>query len=179
MKKFMLLSVLSVTLLMTSSCEKVKDALFKPFESPLSFDITIPVITSTTAEVNMGETVVRYNLDSIIKKNTGEVFGSDIVGAMYINEIGIQLMDNDANNNLGNFEYVKLSVSSGNTPATFGPFTMPETANSSATFSVSNGANIKPYFSGSNVYFEMDGKANTATTKALRARVSATIRFEK
>lgn len=179
MKKCILLSLVAFASLSISSCKKIQSALFKPFESPLNFEVTIPVITSTTAEVNMGETTVQYNLDSIIRKNTGDAFGADIVGAMYINEIGIQLLDNNEANNLGNFDYVKLSVSSGGTPAILGPFSIPAGANENASFSVSNSPNIKPFFNGSNVKFVMNGKANETTTQTLRARISATIRFEK
>ena len=179
MKKRFLLSFLAFATLWFSSCDKIEDALFKPFESPLNFEVTIPVITNTSSEVNMGQTIVRYNLDSIIKKNTGDVFGADVVGSMYINQIGIQLLDNNASNHLGNFDYVKLAVSSGGTPAVFGPFNIPAGAAASAAFTTSNSPNIKPFFSGSNVIFAMNGKANKATTQPLRARISATIRFEK
>lgn len=162
-----------------SSCEKIENALFKPFESPLNFEVTIPVISNTSAEQSMGQTQVRYNLDSVIRKNTENVFGADIVGAMYINQIGIQLLDNNASNNLSNFDYVKLSVSSGSTPAVLGPYNIPGGATATTSFTVTNSPNIKPFFSGSTVTFSMQGKANKATTQNLRARISATIRFEK
>lgn len=179
MKKRILLSFVAFAALCTTSCEKIENALFKPFESPLNFEVTIPVISNTSAEVNMGQTIVRYNLDSIIKKNTGDVFGADVVGSMYINQIGIQLLDNNASNHLGNFDYVKLSVSSGGTPVILGPFNIPAGSSASAAFTVSSSPNIRPFFSGSNVTFVMNGKANKATTQPLRARISATIRFEK
>ena len=177
-KRFGFFAVAAVVLCLTA-CEKIEQALFKPFESPLNFEVTIPVITSTAAEQNMGATQVRYNLDSVIRKHTENVFGADIVGAMYINQIGVQLLDNNAGNNLSNFDYVKLSVSAGGTPAVLGPYTIPAGASSSASFAVSNSPNIKPFFSGSTVTFTMNGKANKATTQTLRARISATIRFEK
>lgn len=180
MKKVLfMLTVAATTAFGFASCEKIENALFKPFESPLNFEITIPVITNTSAEVGMGQTNVRYNLDSVIRKNTGDVFGADIVGAMYINQVGIQLLDSDGANNLGNFDYVKLSVSSGGTPAVMGPFNITAGSTTNAAFPITNSVNIKPFFSGNNVSFSMTGKANKATTKTLRARVSATIKFEK
>jgi hypothetical protein len=179
MKKFITLSAVTLVTLLFASCDKIEKALFKPFESPLSFEVTIPVITNTTAEVSMGQSDVRYNLDSVIRKNTENVFGADIVGAMYISQIGIQLLDNGASGNLNNFDYVKLYVASNGTPAVFGPFSVPAGSTSSASFTVSNSPNIKPFFSGSTVTFSMSGKANKATTQTLRARVSATIKFEK
>lgn len=175
-----MLTVAAATAFGFSSCEKIENALFKPFQSPINFEVTIPVITNTTAEQNMGQTQVRYNLDSVIRKNTGDVFGADIVGAMYVKEIGIQLLDADANNDLGNFDYVKLSVSSGSgTPVTMGPFNVSSSATTNASFTVPGSVDILPFFNGSTVNFSMSGKANTATTKTLRARVSATISFEK
>ena len=115
-KRLGFLLIAGVSLCMTA-CEKIENALFKPFESPLNFEITIPVISNTATEQNMGQTNVSYNLDSVIRKHTENVFGADIVGAMYINQIGIQLLDNNSGNNLSNFDYVKLSVSTGGTPA--------------------------------------------------------------
>jgi len=176
----MLFAVVASVTLGLSSCEKLEDALFKPFQSPLSFDVTIPVISETNVEKQMGETVVRYNLDSVIRANTANVFGADIVGAMYIKEIGIQLQNSDAANDLGNFDYVKLSVASGGgTPMVMGPFNIPATTTNAITLPAPPSINILPFFSGSNVTFKLSGKANTATTKALTARVSATISFEK
>jgi hypothetical protein len=177
-KSFKILVVASIALYMTA-CEKIENALFKPFESPLNFEVNIPVITNTTAEQNMGQTQVRYNLDSIIRKNTENVFGADVVGSMYINQIGVQLLDDNANSNLSNFDYIKLSVSNGSTPAVLGPYNIPSGVTSNTTFLVSNSPNIKPFFSGATVTFTMDGKANKATSQTLRARISATIRFEK
>jgi hypothetical protein len=179
MKKLFSLAAVAGIALVFASCEKIEKALFKPFESPLSFEVTIPVISNTTSEVDMGQTQVGYNLDSVIRKNTEDVFGADIVGAMYIHEIGIQLLDPNASDDLGNFDYVKLSVSSGGTPVVMGPFAIPAGAGTRASFTVANSPNIKPFFGSSNVSFQMSGKANKATTQILRARVSATIRFEK
>lgn len=179
MKKLSLLFAVAFASVSIISCEKIEKALFKPFESPLSFEVTIPVISNTTSEVGMGQTNVRYNLDSVIRKNTGDVFGADMVGAMYINQVGIEFLDGDGANSLANFDYVKLSVSAGNPPAVFGPFAIPAGTTFSKSFTVDNSPNIKPYFSGSTVTFSMSGKANKATVKELRARISATLKFEK
>lgn len=179
MKRIFMPAVAACLVLFLTSCEKIQEALFKPFESPLNFEITIPVINTTTAETSMGQTVVHYNLDSVIRKNTDDKFGADFIGSMYLNEVAIQLLNDDGSNNLGNFDYVKLSVFSGGTPAVLGPFNVPANASSSASFAVPNSPNIKPFFSGANVSFELKGKANQVTTKTLRARISATIKFDK
>jgi hypothetical protein len=178
-KVFLMLAVAATATLGLTSCEKIEDALFKPFDSPLSFEVTIPVVSNTTDETEMGQTVVNYDLEKVIRDNTGNAFGADIIGAMYIKDVAIQLLESDANNDLSNFDYVKLSVAAGSAPAVMGPFNIPASATTSASFAVTPRVNILPFFSGSNVTFKMTGKANTATTRTLRARVSATITFEK
>lgn len=180
MKRLIVISTVILFSLVLASCHKIESALFKPFESPLSFEVTIPVITNTTSEVSMGQSIVQYNLDSVIKKNTGNAFGADIVGNMYIKDIGLQLLESDGDNNLNNFDFVKLSVSAGgSTPVLFGPYNITPGSVSSAIFLVANSPNIKPFFNGTAVTFNLSGKANSVTTRTMRAKISATLKFEK
>lgn len=180
MRKFTLMSVVALSVLALTSCEKAAQLLFKPFESPLNFNVTIPVISSTANETSMGSSNVAFNLDEEVKEHTDGKLDGDVVGAMYINQVAITLTDSDGNNNLSNFEYVTVSVSSGSsTPVVYGPFTVPNGATTTASFTVANSANIKPFFSGSTVKFELRGKAKKATTKTLQANVGATIKFDK
>jgi hypothetical protein len=180
MKKLMSLSVVLFVILAFGSCEKAAKLLFKPFESPLNFEIEIPVVSSTTEETALGATTISYNLEEEIRKNTEQQFGADIVGAMYISNVAITLLESGPGNDLRNFDYLQLNVSSGAASATnFGPFQLPGSAVTTATFPVSGSANVKPFFSGANVHFTMRGKANKATSRTLRARISATLRFEK
>ena len=170
----------AVTLFSLSSCQKLKDALFEPFESPITFDVTIPVVTNTSTEIALGETSVRFNLDSVIRANTGNVFGADIVGNMQIKEIGIEIVDGNATSNLSNFSYVKLAITAGNTaPAVLGPFNIPPSATASAAFQVNSSVNVKNMFSGATTNFQIIGRARTPTTMPMKARVSTIIGFEK
>ena len=83
MKKVIsMLAVAATATFGLTSCEKIENALFKPFDSPLNFEVTIPVISNTTAESEMGQTVVNYDLEKVIRDNTGNAFGADIIGAM-------------------------------------------------------------------------------------------------
>lgn len=179
MKKLFVLSFIAITALLFASCDKVEQLLFQPFESPLNFEVTIPAIANTTSEAAMGGTNVSYNLEDEIRKNTENHFGAGIVGAMYISNVAITLLESENDNSLNNFEYIKLNVSNGTNSAAFGPFNVPAGSLMAVTFPVSNSANIKPYFSGTSVNFNMTGKLKKATTRSLRARVSATIKFEK
>src|SRR6476620_3448971 len=164
MKKLVVLPVIILGLLSFASCDKVEKLLFKPFESPLNVEIEIPAINSTEAETSFGAATVNYNLDEEIRKNTSDKFGADIVGAMYISNVAITLLDSDQDNNLSNFDYINLNVSSGSaSPATFGPFNIPGGSMLSASFPVTNGVNIRPYFNDPTIHFSMTGKANKTT----------------
>lgn len=164
----------------SSSCEKAEKLLFQPFESPLNFNVSVAEVSNTEVETVLGETSVNFNLDQEVKDATEGRLDGDVVGAMYINEVAIDLQNADEANSLSNFDFVTLSVSSGSsTPVVFGPFEVPDGVTTSTVFAVQNSPNVKSFFSGQNVAFKLIGKANTATTKTLEAQVSATIKFDK
>lgn len=160
------------------SCEKAAALLFKPFESPLNFSFTLTPSAAGETKT-LGTTTVNYNLDAEIKAATQNQFGAGVVKEMYINQIAIALSNSNAANNLSNFESISLAVSSnGGTPIVLGPFAVPATATSSHTITVANSPNIRSYFNGQNVTFEIIAKTKTATTIPLQATVSATIKFD-
>ncbi len=181
MKKVFLLMAVAVTAVLTlASCEKLKDAIFEAFETPYSFEVSVPVVTNTTSETTFGESNVRFNLDSIIRANTGNVFGADIIGNVQIKEVAFEVIEGNATSNLTNFAYVKMEVAAnGTTPVVMGPYSIPPTATSSASFPVSNSFNIKSLFSGSTVNFKITGKARTATTQTMKVRVNTLIAFDR
>lgn len=180
MKTLTILSALALSVCTFSSCDKAEKLLFQPFESPLNFSVTVPVTSNTEIESSLGSSSVNFNLDEEVKSHTdGKVDGS-VVGAMYINEVAINLQNGDQDNNLSNFEYVTLSVQSGNSvPVVFGPFEIQDGVTNSTSFEVKNSPNIKPFFNGANVIFSLRGKAKVATTKELNTQVSATLKFDK
>jgi len=180
MKKKFLTALAAASLIGMSSCNKVEKLLFKPFESPLNFDITIPVINSTSTETSMGSTTLSYNLDSLIKAKTNNSFDGSIIGSMYIQQIAVTITDPvDGNNSLSNFNYVKMNVSTNGTPAVLGPFNVTPGAMIQDSYTVSNSPNIRPFFSGSAVNFSLVGQANKITTRPLHATISATVKFDK
>lgn len=180
MKKFLFALTMAGATLSFSSCDKAKALLFEPFESPLNVDFNINPVSNTTAMTTLGNTTVNYDLNAEVKKETDNNFDGSIIGTMFLNRIAITLSNTDANNNLSNFETITMSVSSGSsTPVTIGPFTVPAGATTQAEFAVPNSPNIRPFFNGTTVNFVLMGKAKTATTRTLPARVSATIKFDK
>ena len=179
-KVFLLLTVAATAAFTLSSCEKLKDAIFQSFETPYGFDVTIPVVTNTSSEISFGEANVRFNLDSIIRANTGNVFGADVVGNVQVKEVAFEVKEGNATSNLANFEYVKLNVAASNaSPIIMGPYNIPASASSSISFPVTSSFNVKSLFSGASVNFKVTGKARTATTQPMKVRVNMLLGFDK
>lgn len=179
-KLFLYLNLAAIATVGFASCEKLEDVLFESFQAPISFDVNIPVVTNTTSEIALGETSIRFNLDSMIRVQTGNVFGTDVVGNMQIKEIGLEVIEGNATSNLSNFAYVKMLIAAnGSAPVEMGPFNIPATATGSASFPVNNPFNIKSLFSGSVVHFKVVGKARTATTQTMKVRVNTMVAFDR
>jgi hypothetical protein len=177
-KTFLFMAVMAIVATLPS-CDKAAALLFKPFESPLSFDVNIaPTAAGTTT--TLGTQTVAYNLNNEVSTATNGAFSGDFITQIYVNQIGITLSNTDATNNLSNFETVSLQVTSGtSTPVVLGPFTVPAGTTTTYTITATNSPNIRQYFSGANVTFALIGKTKTATTKTLAANVRATLKFDK
>lgn len=179
-KRFLFLTVAATALFTLSSCEKLKDSLFEAFEIPYSFEVDIPVVTNTTTELTLAETAVRFNLDSVIRANTANVFGADVVGNVQMKELAFEVIEGNATSNLTNFSYVKMEVSSGSsTPVVIGPFNIPSTATSSVSFPVTNSFNVKSLFSGATSNFKITGKAQKETTQVMKVRINTKLAFDR
>ena len=178
MKKiFYLLSFLAISAFATS-CEKAA-AFLLPIEMPLDFSVSIsqvvPGIQST-----LGTSVVNYNLETEIRSKTSGELGADFIKQILVKDINIKLTNADATNNLGNFESLSFSFNNnGGAPVVIGPFAIPATANAQHTIQVTNSPNIRQFFTGNNVTFNISGKARSGTNKTLNADASATMIFDK
>lgn len=179
-KVFLLTAVAAFSGLIFTSCEKLKDAIFQAFQIPYGFEVTVPIVTNTNTELTLAQTDVRFNLDSVIRANTGNVFGAEVVGNMQIKELAFEVIEGNASSNLTNFAYVKMEVSApDNAPVVIGPYNIPPTATSSVSFPVTSSFNIKNLFSGATVNFKIIGKARTPTTQAIKVHVNTIIAFDR
>jgi hypothetical protein len=180
MKKSILFIAAFALTAILPSCEKAASLLFKPFESPLNFDVAIAPSSAGETKTS-GSNVVSYDLDAKIKSATENRFGADFITQMYISQIAFSITNNTPpNNNLSNFESISLSVSSGGgTPVIIGPFVIPSTATNMHAVNVTNSPNIRSYFNGQNVTFALIAKTKTATTVTLNMNIGATIKFDK
>jgi hypothetical protein len=177
-KTLSFLSLLAIAT-MFSSCDKVAEKLFKSFEAPINFDITMSPAPAGM-QFNLGTTTVNYDVDAEVKKATSDQFDGSIITQMYVNKIEINVSNADVNNNLGNFETLSVTFgTNASNTVVLGPFAIPAGTVSSHTINVADCPNLRQYFNGSNVNFVVSGKAKTATNKVLQAAVTATLKFDK
>lgn len=178
MKTYSIIAIIFFAVVITS-CQKIKDAFFNPIESPLSVDIIIPVTENTASETSLGTSTVSFNLDSIIKKNTGNVFSLKNINSVKIKDLAINLINPDQSNNLANFENAAVTfyTNTRSTPVTIATATIPDSYTKSLIIPTNN-TDIKGHLDGTQMTFNLFGKARRATTIPLTARISITLKSE-
>lgn len=172
MKKALLsFSVLGTLAL--ASCDKVKDAIFPAFETSINdIKVTVPVTTNTTTEMSLGEVVVNFNVDSVIRKHTADQFSIDNAKSIQVVTTTIDVLNGTDENNISNFESVKLSVSSNTRPT---PVAIASAIITSAVEPLvinGNGTDLKEYLKAGRMTYTLSGKAKKPTTQPLQLEVS-------
>ena len=119
-------SVAAAVVLSLSACNKIKDKVFQAFTAEgakvqLSIDEA-----STTEESKLAEVQVNFNVDSTIKAHTSR-FGIEDIKSIKAEEVSFMLTEGDAENNLNNFESLKVKYSAGsNSPVEIASITLPD-----------------------------------------------------
>lgn len=176
----MFLTALSVVSAITfSSCEKIKEKLFESFTAKgADIQFTIPVVTTT--ETTIGTSNVNFNIDSIIKANTGGVFGVDVLKQVNPEEVTLNLLDPTDANNLANFENLKVQVttSSNGSPIVIASMANPDTYASTVNLTVDNSKQLIDILKSSSVRYDVIGKARRVTTQPIKAQLIVKLRFK-
>jgi hypothetical protein len=184
MKKAIIsLCATAVILTGVTSCKKIIDKIFNGIDARApDYSIVIPPIPAMFVGSELPGTPVTspFNLDSIIKANSGGTFGIADVKSVKVKSITLNVPDADANNRLGNFESTKVRLNSNTNSdfVEFASFTFADTATRSMTVIPANPPELLPYLRGSEVTYQSIGKARRPTTKSLTFIVSLIIRVE-
>ena len=93
MKKHLFVWSMAAILLSLSACNKVKDALMPAIDVDLpAFQFTIPAIPFVLpGEASLGSFTTTFNMDSIIRANTGGAFGANAVSTVKVKQMTIAL----------------------------------------------------------------------------------------
>lgn len=182
MKKSVI-SVLMIMVLVAASvgCKKIIRNIFKGIDADIpEVSVTIPAIPVVLPFVIPIPLSQPFNLDSTVKANTGGVFGANDVSSVKVKQIVFNLTDADSLNNLSNFESVRVTFSSDvkTDTVTVASIVFPETYASTATYTPVNSPELKPYLTGSMLYYTIFGKIRRVTTKSLHLSIKVTLRVE-
>lgn len=183
MKKLCALAVMAIMLVTGfSSCKKIISAIFPGIDAKApDVSITVPpVLFAPADELSLGNYTVRFNLDSIVRANTKEVFNANDIRSVKIKSITVSALNSDNLNNLSNFEYARMALSSNTNQAEANLVTLnfPDEATSTFTVTPESSPDIRSYLSGNELYYTIYGKMRRPTTKSLNLVVSVTLRIE-
>lgn len=179
-----LISVLTVMVLVVASvsCKKIIRDLFKGIDTDVpAFTVTLPAIPyAFPIEVPLGTLSQPFNLDSSVRANTGGVYGAGDVSSVKIKQIVFSLPNADSMNNVSNFQSARVTFSSDAKAdtVTIASITFPDTYASTYTFTPVNSPELKPYLTGSMLYYHVFGQLRRATTKELPLSILCTLRVE-
>lgn len=180
MKKLIISGLILCLIIQSFSCKKIVEAVFPGLDVNVpEVQVTIPaVIAVTSNEVALGSFSYPLNLDSIIKVNTGGVFGINAVGSIKVKQVSINLSNADQLNNLSNFETVRMTIqsSSNNTATELFAVNFPDTYASSITVTPNNSPDLLSYLKGSEITYNVYGKIRRITTKPLNMTIAVMLR---
>lgn len=179
---------IACTLLATislQSCDKVKDAVKTPdiTFTGANTDFVIPKTDDTTSEQAIGSGSYKYNIDSMIKAQSGGVVSYSSIKSVKITKVVLTLNDGDDNNNFQNFKTAGAQFNTDAKPG-LSLYQFAYIENNPDTKSmtlelpiIDKDKNLKDYFSsGSSVNFiyMAVGKLRHATTKELHCHIDVT-----
>ena len=172
MKKYYTSSVILavVAVLGFTACSDLKDKIFQSFTtSATSVDFTINIVTSTTAQTEIGTLIQHVNIDSIIKAETGDAFSLDDISSINVEEVKITIKNPDVDNNFANFEDGSLlfHTNTDPTPVQVASGVNPDVFATEWLMPVDNSINLKNHLKGTEIGYVLKGKARRVTTKPL------------
>lgn len=184
MKKFILtftLAAFSASMMMFTSCDKIKSNLFKAFSADGgSIDFTIPIISTVGTKGDVGSFADTFNIDKIIRDNTGGVFGLKDIKKIWVEEAKVLINNADADNNFANFEegWLVFSTNNNMTPVAIATGPNPDVFNAEFNLPPVSGVNLKDYMTGDVFNYVMQAKMRRATTKVLNCTLKMKLRIE-
>ena len=168
MKKFRFTLIILAGVLISLSCKKLISKLLPSFDTTVSdIEIAVPPIPFPISG-SVGNQTIYYSLDSVIKANTGGVFGASDVSSITVKSIVITLQNGDVLNNFANFEMLRIDLSSSanGTPISMATASIPDAVSYNLSMDVSN-SNILSYFQGNQLTYNIFGKVRRSTSHEL------------
>ena len=188
MKKLILLAfgAFSVcTALTIQSCNTKDDILKaalagKTFDAPTT-DFSIPVITGVHQSfISLDSVKLDFNIDSLIRDNTGGASGIDDADKIVIKSLKLELIDADNANNWANLDTVNIYLNSNtsNGPSKVATVTNTDRYSDLVQGNVNSTLNAKDYLKGNQIFYIFYGTNRRATTKVLHGKIDVQFGIE-
>ncbi len=187
MKKLLQISLAVVALgatLSFQSCDKIKSAVTPPDISftGASTDVTIPPTNDTTSQAAIGVAPLAFNIDSMIKAQTGGVYSFSSIKSVKIATITLTLLDGGTANNFANFTYAGAEFNSDANNGSYDPYTIAYVENNPDSYNITLSPkvqdatqDVKKYFHANmTFYYLIVAKLRRPITSTLHCHVDIT-----
>lgn len=191
MKKLVLpVVVATLVICAVASCKKTVKAIFPGAESDLPEVVqTMPAIDS----VKIGTTVIsvplhtpyslpriiqHFNLDSIVKVNTGNNFGAADITSVKVKSFRLKIVQyGDSANNLANFESASFNFSSStkSDPIKVATVNFVDAFSLDKVISGDGTPELRPYLDGTELYYDISASLRRHTKKSIKISIIATV----
>lgn len=180
MKKPLLLLLMISSAFMVTSCKKLKEATEQNVSiTPNSVEFNIDPIATTNTVTTIGTINVDIDLNALVKQYAAG-FGVNNIKSIKIKSFKIDLVNgSDASNNLANLESLsgEISATGKSSQAIVNLNSNPDVQATSITIPSSGDIELKDFVAGTSVKYTLKGKLRRATTKTLRAKITAEYAF--
>ncbi|MGN6355658.1 MAG: hypothetical protein ACTHLB_19895 [Parafilimonas sp.] len=183
MKKPPLFVGMILILTICISCKKLIQAVFPGKDIALeTLKISVPPtpFADSSNEIALGSFDTYVNTDSIVRSETGGVFGINSIASIKVKEIIIKATNADELNNVSAFKSFRIAISSDvkPQPTNIVNIDIPSSATDSYRASISNSPDITGYLKGTNITYTIYGSLLQATTKTLKLSCNIVVRAD-
>lgn len=172
--------VLGIIILSTTSCDKIKKAIFNSFSTNGgSIDFSVDVITDTSMVANFAELSNHLNIDSVIRVETKGNFDLDDIDKISVEFAEIVINNPDSVNNISNFETagIVFNTNTNTNPVNIATGVIPDSYADRFQFDCSS-LDLKGYLRGTELVYVLAAKARRATTKQLDCTLNFRFKIE-
>lgn len=170
--------LIALPLMLTMGCGKIRNEVKKSVFNGLvitaidqSFEI--PEIPVAGPEATISNIAIPFNMDSVIRANTGGSFGLSDVGIVNMDDVTMYMQNPDTPVNMANFETVRLSLTTNTLtqPVLVEYRPVPDVYAASLVFPIDKTKDLRPYASGSTLFVALSSKLRRPTNRTLYMRL--------
>lgn len=179
MKKILFIpTALLIAAALLGGCDKLKKEIKKAtFQGQVSTVIDymamIPEIPVDSAEGTIEDIVIPFNMDSVVKATTNNIFTLSDIGAINFESLTVSIENPDSTVNFANFEYLRLVMKTNNvqTPVVCAYDPIPDAYSDLLYFPLDKSLDLHPYAEGKILTMSASSKTRRKTTRNLYCRM--------